>query len=198
MTDDSLDELVIMAFDPGSNTFGVTVAGIDPVDFEINWIHTETITGEKLLRSYRPSRGSANRASRILALGHVLSLLIEKHNPNFFVGEDSFYGNKKPDAFRALIEVACMIESEVAKSGPSKHLIKLAPRAIKKAVNVDNIKDKESVRLALLKIPEVSKHVSSCSHMLDEHGIDSLAVFYTFFLHFLLDTCDEDRFVLFN
>lgn len=190
------DELVAMMFDPGTNTFGVTIAGINPVNLDITWIKVNTYTGEKILRGFYPSAGSSHRALRLQGLRRVLSGLIEAHLPNFFGWEDSFYGNATPDAFRALVETVCMIESVVHESGSGKHIIRMSPRAVKKAVAVENIKDKNSVKIALSKIPEIWDKVKDTAETLDEHGIDSLAAFYAFYIHFLLGVRDADQSVM--
>lgn len=177
--DNSFNSFYIVGIDPGSQTLGVAVIEVDIVSRNIVSTQACTFTGDKLYREddhYRELYG--DKFYRIDKHRENLTAIFRYVRPIAICCESPFYSQRRPSAFGVLMEVLTAIQEAVKdyNSGMSLHVID--PPNVKKAVGASGNADKESVKRAILKMPNLNFKGFCPLEKLDEHSIDAIGVAY--------------------
>jgi Holliday junction resolvasome RuvABC endonuclease subunit len=166
----------ILCIDPGTKTLGYAVYEIDIETLDIvdcfAWtvdIVRLDIYNENTVATYQ------EKFARIIAHKKNFRNVLDFYQPLIVVSETPFFSIMQPSAAGPLFELFATLEQTVEEWDSLKPLYKAEPRAVKKSVGAVDHKDKEAVKKALKKIPELSK---ANLDLLDNHSIDALAVGY--------------------
>lgn len=184
-----LDEpVIILAIDPGTDTLGVSVLSLDLKACELTILHGMTLNGSKSVRLTESLKDVAEakggRTARLESHEKALLKMLNNYNPTFVGCESPFLG-RMPQAFEALVECVCTVKGAVKKYDNTLVVDMIAPTSAKKAVGVKGKgSSKDDIRNAIIEMIEdggfgIHVHPDSVSKLiytLDEHAIDSVAV----------------------
>ena len=173
------DIFYIIGVDPGTKT-GVAVYGIDK-DFNIKSITPYTI----YLDSYvdTESNSFTKDADRYLALGNLITELMEKYNPVGLSIESSFINKKFMGSGMKVATYISVVIFAAKKYNKDLLVVKLAPKQVKKWMG-DATADKDAMKEFVVKLfrdmfKEDISHILTFEN-LTEHSIDAMAIGHNF------------------
>lgn len=167
---------IILCIDPGTDTLGVGVLGLDLSDMSLHVHEAWTVHASSRVDPLSIDCFHGNRQARLKALGQTLGAVLERVRPHAVISEAPFLG-RFPQSFEALVQCVNMIRQTVYNYDPALFLQTIDPPSAKKAVGavVSGPDKKESVRQAILRLPLYCYPGVNLEY-LDEHTIDALAV----------------------
>lgn len=168
-----------MGVDPGTNT-GVSIY---EVDCDLNIVSVETHTIDLNMFVDQDSNQHVKDADRYLALGNLISELLEKYNPVGAAVESSFINVKFQSSGMKVAAYISVVLYALKRHNKDILICKLAPKQIKKfmgdaTANKDTMKSLLSDKLVFMVGEEVAKLVNAQN--LTEHTIDAIAIGYNF------------------
>lgn len=174
-----VEDLRQVSIDPGTDTMGVTLLGLNPVTLEMSWSESFTLYGSLLnYRSELQYEEDRNREARIMGLSDALLRYFRSVNPHVVVFEDNFLRHS-PQAFKALIQSVEAIKRATWMYNPYMPFYEISPMQAKGAVNAiaprGQKHDKELVRQGLMKSDKL-KVPPQCIAGMSEHAVDSVAI----------------------
>jgi Holliday junction resolvasome RuvABC endonuclease subunit len=178
LPDPSDENPCVVGLDPGSTNLGVCVLYFDPDTYVPSRIISRTYRGDKLGMLEWESLVHGERYARINALKRAVVAVLREHNPVFVGSESSFYTQKRPSAFKALIEVICAMRDACEQYSPYVPLHPIEPSLVKNALGAKGGVNKDSVKAAILKNEEIVSAMEIAIEGLDEHSIDATGVAY--------------------
>jgi Holliday junction resolvasome RuvABC endonuclease subunit len=169
----------VVGIDPGTTTLGTSVLWIDLNTMRIVSSFAKTFRGDRL-QDGESWLGflHGDRFSRIAAIEGALLDLFQRVRPFMIVSEAPFISMRQPQAYGALTEVMCGIMNAMLAYDPWKPLYRVDPPTVKKKVGAPGNADKNAVKQALLRLPDLNYQGETPLAMLDEHSVDALAVAY--------------------
>lgn len=172
----------ILSIDPGLNHLGLSVTIVDFADKTVVKTVTDTVhVKDKNLNHYVVDNYGARQA-KIDYLNEHLIKWIDQYQPITIAIETPFYNMRRPAAFMPLVELLYQLRLTVRTHAPTCNLALYPPSIIKKAVGAKGGAKKEEVKEQVVAL-ESFFHLEDSLPIeeLDEHSIDSLAIFYTHF-----------------
>lgn len=170
-------EYRIVCLDPGTDTLGAGVLGLNLYSYETTVYEALTFRASNRIDPYSTNaQFSGLRYARLQAHSESLYSLLCRVNPHAVISEAPFLG-RFAQSFEALVECMAMIRQTVARWNPAVPLETVDPPSAKKAVGavISGPDKKESVRLAVLRYP-LLRGPGVYLEALDEHSTDALAV----------------------
>lgn len=178
MTDLHVDEddtFSILSIDPGTSTLGFCVTKLKIETLEIVEVFAWTVDATRLA-FYRDEIIGVHgeKFARIMSHKRNFENVLRFYNPVFVVCETPFFNRLCPSAGGPLYELYSTINQTVYEWDRYKPLYGIDPKTVKKTVGAKGNK-KPDMLAALKKIKELK-----CANidLLDEHGIDAVAVGY--------------------
>jgi Holliday junction resolvasome RuvABC endonuclease subunit len=168
----------IIGIDPGSNCLGTSILWVDLSIMKIIASSAKTYHGDRLSKELWTAELFGDRIGRISSLEDELLRLFVNVSPYMIASESPFMSMRRPQAYGALTEVICAIRSAVMRYDMWKPLYLIDPPSVKKAVGASGNADKEKVKEALMKLPDLQYNGDIPIARLDEHSVDALAVAY--------------------
>ncbi len=184
LPDTSQTHATIVGIDPGTETLGLAELNFDIRTLElISWEAT-TYIGSKLLHGSR-WLGSIHggRFDRLQAHRRNLIKVFDQIEPLMIACEVPFINMRRPQAYGALTEAVYEIRLAVVEHCPWKPLHLYEPSTVKNGIGAKGNADKDAVKAALLKRPELVACAKVPIEELDEHSLDGLAVAFTAWLN---------------
>lgn len=174
-----LDVFRILSIDPGSNSMGIAVIDVSPVDFKPTVVHAATVNVHALLSHYETTaQMHGDRIARLIAVEKTMYKLLSVWEPEMVVSESPYMG-RFPQAYAVLVDCLSAIRRALNDYDPTQMLHTIDPASIKKAVGVSGKSgDKEAMKRAVRALSDLS--VDTCLHMseIDEHSNDAIAAGY--------------------
>lgn len=184
-----LDEpIILMTIDPGTDTLGVSVSSLDLQTFKLTLLDGLTLQSSKALRLKQSLKDveelKGGRTARLEYQNKKLLSLLVNYQPTFVGCESPFLG-RMPQAFEALVECVCSIKDAVKQYDSTLVVEMIAPTAAKRAVGVKpRGTTKDDIRNAILKMVEDdssnvevgTEPMDKLIFTLDEHSMDAIAV----------------------
>ena len=170
------EHYIILCIDPGTDTLGTGVIGLDLSDMSLHLHEAWTVHASSRVDPLSVDMLHGNREARLRALSQTLASLLERVRPHAVISEAPFLG-RFPQSYEALTQCVKMIRQTLYEHNPAIPLETVDPPSAKKAVGavVSGPDKKESVRQAILRLP-IYCHNGVRLEYLDEHTIDALAV----------------------
>ena len=167
----------ILGIDPGTTFTGFCVITADIEELTLVHASAWSVNAGRL-SYYDPmeAEGRSDRFARISALMKYFRGVLNTYNPLFTCSETPFFNRKFPGAYGPLVEVVAGFETVLRDWDYAKTLAKIPPSNVKLAVGAAKLKGKTPVKEAVCSIPELQQ---ALPHLLDEHGLDALAVAYS-------------------
>ncbi len=180
MPQNSTPLVSIVAFDPGSQMFGVAVLDFNIETLEIVSTEAWTLNAAKLAgKNTWIEELEGNKASRLHALHIALVRLFNYVQPLEIASESPFINQKFPQAGLVLTEVITTIRTAVRQHDVWKVLELIDPPTIKMAVGAPGNANKDVMKEKILSlIPQLNYSGEVPPEQLDEHSIDAIAVAY--------------------
>lgn len=178
MPADTDTTISIIGIDPGSETMGVGIITLDVFSHVIESCEAYTFTGSKLPGSEWTSAISPARVQRIEAHEDNLLRIFRRVKPLVIGSEAPFINKRFPQAGLVLTEVISAIRSAVKKYDKWRRMYMVEPSRAKNSVGAPGGADKDTVKQAMLQIPELVNTAITPIIDLDEHSVDGLAVCY--------------------
>ncbi|MGF6604351.1 Holliday junction resolvasome RuvABC endonuclease subunit [Paraburkholderia sp. GAS448] len=172
-------EISLVGIDPGSVHLGTAVLRVDLATLQIAGTTAHTFNGNTLSTALWTSQLFGERAGRIASLEDALVSLFRNVEPYMVACEAPFINLRRPQAYGVLTEVICGVRRAVMRYDAWKPLYLIDPASVKTAVGAKGNADKGAVKNALLRLPELHYDGNIPLRLLDEHGIDAIAVGYS-------------------
>ncbi|MBB5409237.1 Holliday junction resolvasome RuvABC endonuclease subunit [Paraburkholderia sp. HC6.4b] len=193
MPADSPQEICIVGIDPGSVHLGTAVLYIDLATLRITRTTACTLDAlhltTRLPATLWTSQLFGERLGRIASLEDALVSLFREIDPIMIACEAPFINLRRPQAHGVLTEVICGVRRAVMRYDIWKALYLIDPASVKTAVGAKGNADKDTVRDALLRLPELHYNGEIPLQLLDEHSIDAIAVGYSHWKAWLEVSC---------
>lgn len=168
----------ILSIDPGSMSAGFAIFHMDNEVIEA--IDAFTIKPAKsLLKVGKEEEDPSERNTRLLLLRQIYRNILEDVQPSLVISESPFYNPRMPGAYGVLVEVVGIFRSETHDYNPALNLFTIEPVLVKKGVGAKTIAGKLDMKAALRVHPAISSKLIVDLEDLDEHGIDAIAVGYS-------------------
>lgn len=168
---------IIVALDPGTDTLGVSVMGLDLYDFNVTIYEAWTFHASHSINPLGVTMQThGSRRARLEALGKGLDALLRRVRPHAIISESPFLG-RFAQSFEALTQCVDMIREVVMNYNIAMVLEMVDPPSAKKAIGaaIQGPDKKEAVRLAVLKYPFI-RAPGVYLESLEEHATDAIAV----------------------
>lgn len=176
------DVIRVIAIDPGSYKCGFSVFNIDFKTRKLLSIVSETIMVEKLRNDTGLFEDYISPAMlRYYKLRNELIRRFEEIQPHYVAYEGPFMNKLQPSAYGPLVSLMTLAHDAVIMYNLSTMFRTYQPQVVKKAISISGKKGKEVVIEALLKVKEVMDVLQTDIRTLDDNGVDSIVVGYTFF-----------------
>lgn len=172
---------------PGRNE-ALRVLGVDPGTAYVGCACLESFEHERttvanaftlVAKDNHPAYSSISdlhgpRVGRLMNLGDEFLSFLHEYRPHAVVVENN-YLRASVEAFRALVESVCTIQSALYTYSPLMPLYKVDPSTVKKLAGIKGrVNDKDAVREALRKRTDLAWQVDLDS--LDEHSVDAIPI----------------------
>ncbi len=181
MLSEQYHKINLLAIDPGLNNTGIAIFEIDYHSKKILKIEAFTIATEKLKNNTGlADEDFAERLIKLLKLKVSILNVLANVNPCIVAIEAPFYNRFRPNAYGALVEVLCVIQSAILEFNYSILFKKVEPLLVKKCVGAGTMKGKLDVKECVKKIDLVMNVLVNDIECLDEHSIDAIAIGYSF------------------
>lgn len=170
----------IFSIDPGINHLGLSISEVDFSNQKILNTTTRTIhVKEKNLSNYSIVNYGLKQA-KIDYINEIFIDYVTEHKPITLAIETPFYNIKRPAAFMPLVELLYQLRISLRDTLHNANLALYQPSIIKKTIGASAICKKEEVKDYVLKKKDFFNYIGDVPiEELDEHSIDSLAIFYT-------------------
>ena len=171
---------VIFSIDPGINHLGLSISEVDFKNKQVLKTQTQTIHVKEKYLSLYSIENYGLKQTKIDYLNEQFINFVEKFKPVTLAIETPFYNMKRPAAFMPLVELMYQLRFTLRDLLPTANLALYQPSIIKKTIGANATCKKEEVRDYVLRKKNFF-HYDGLVPMeeLDEHSIDSLAIFYT-------------------
>lgn len=169
---------VILGIDPGTETMGVAIMGLDLYTKEVFAYNVFTLHASHRVNQLGvQAQVYGDRFARLNSLGESLQSLCEQYTPHSVIAESPFLG-RFPQSFEALVDCLSVIRRSIANYDPTLLVETVDPPSAKKAVGVNpKGSTKEDIRDAVLKLP-IIRYPGVYFEHLEEHATDAIAVAY--------------------
>lgn len=164
----------ILAIDPGTDTLGISLIGIDLLTQEKQVLFSYTFEASKYIDGLVDNvqwRGIDEKYLRLYRHGEHLYGVLLHYQPHLVVYESAFMG-RFPKAYQGLVECLSSLRQAVFRYSPYIPFIGITPMEVKYAIG--GVKKDEVLR-ALRHVKDVVNLDEVLPH-LDEHAVDSLAI----------------------
>ena len=170
--------LVVLGIDPGTETMGVAVLGLDLCTLEVFAYNVLTLHASHRINPLGvEAQTYGDRFARLNALGSSLQQICAQYNPHSVIAESPFLG-RFPGSFEALVDCLSVVRRAIAGFDPSLLVETVDPPSAKKAVGVNpKGSTKEDIRDAVFKLP-IIRYPGVYFEHLEEHATDAIAVAY--------------------
>lgn len=170
-----------MSIDPGTNSLGIAINGIDLQTGEKKVLHSTTTNIDRLVEwmygeTVIPIHGL--RYAKVLCCQEVIFKFLVSWNIQAVVSESPYMG-RFPQAFSALVECMQAMRMAAYRYNPNMPFNVIDPSTVKMVLGVKgNSGDKSLMTSAVTRV--VGDHHDV--QYLDEHAIDAIAVGHAFFV----------------
>lgn len=172
----------LIAIDPGSTKCGISVFHIDLDTRKIIRIEATTIKVESLNNDTGiPEEVLTNAQLRYYKLRNEIIRRLQAVQPHYVAYEGPFMNRLQPSAYGPLVSVMTLVQDAVLSYNFTIPFNVFQPQVVKKAVGIAGKKGKDVVIAALRKVDEVMDVLVTDIDSLDDNGVDSIVVGYTFF-----------------
>lgn len=168
----------VIGIDPGTTNLGCGIISFDFTTNKITSAEAYTFRGDRLITNQWITDVHSDRTNRIAMLEEKLFDVLMKVNPICVTCESAFINIKRPAAYGALVEIISAIRRAVMRFDVWRRLYMVPPSLVKNAIGAKGGADKDAIKLALLKITDVSSVCLTPIEYMDEHSVDALAVAY--------------------
>lgn len=167
----------ILAIDPGTTTLGIAIVDYNHVDDTYLVEHATTIPiGKLFAECVSLIETQSEKAAKLRTVQTSVLNMLMAWNPSAVVSEGPYMGSF-PSAYAALVECVSNIRFAVEQFNPFYKLAVFDPASVKKSVGVSGKSgDKELVRKALARMPNLLWVSDLTLNSLDEHSVDAIAV----------------------
>lgn len=163
----------MMAFDPGTTSFGAAVLDVDLNDnYTFNVVDGVTFNGAPGVKVYMDTANSIDECeARLRYIYPQLLAYMREYHPDHLSTERPFT-YKNPGTFAKLVSAVNLIIRAATEYDPQLVLTQLSPQEAKKFFNANGPDSKERVKQALIASPSISLPARSMS----EHVYDAISV----------------------
>lgn len=176
-------DLTLVAIDPGSTKCGFAVFVINLKEKKIKSIIADTIMVESLANDTGFHDECVPAATlRYYKLRNEITRRLTTLHPSYIAYEGPFMNTFNPNAYAPLVSVMTLVRDAVLDYNLSIPFFVYQPQVVKMTLNVAGKKGKEVVVAALRKVQQVMDVLEVDLDSLDDNGVDSIVVGYTFFL----------------
>ena len=167
---------VVLGIDPGTETLGVAVLGVDLVDLSVYAYSAITLHASHSCNSLSvDSLTFGDRFARLNSLANSVQSQCAHFQPHSVIAESPFLG-RFPQSFEALVDCLSVLRRTVAAYDPGLVLETVDPPSAKKAVGVNpKGSTKEDIKNAVLRLP-IHRYPGVHFENLEEHATDAIAV----------------------
>lgn len=178
----------ILAFDPGTDTFGCGIIDVDVDTYEPKIVYGGTITATKEVKRYADMAAMRYpRDARLEIIREHIAELLREVVPTLVATESPFLQRGKVSAFESLVECQKMLREVLWAYSPSMHLRRIDPVSVKNYVGVSHKgTDKDDVKRAVHAAYRERLGPEVVLRDFDEHTNDAIAVANVIYRHFLL------------
>ena len=168
----------ILAIDPGSMSTGFAIYHMNNEIIEA--IDAFTVKPAKsLLKIGREEEDSSERNTRLLLLRKIYMRMLNEIQPTLVISESPFYNPRMPGAYGVLVEVVSIFRLATYDYKPEVNFFTIEPVLVKKGVGAKTIAGKIDMRTSLRIHMEISTKLIVPLDDIDEHGVDAVAVGYS-------------------
>lgn len=172
----------LVAIDPGSMKCGISYFEIDFERKKILRIVADNVRVESLANDTGyPEEVLTPGQLRYYKLRNEITRRLIQHKPHYVAYEGPFMNTLQPSAYGPLVSVMTLIHDAVIGYNLTIPFHVFQPQVVKKAIGISGKKGKEIVIEALSKVDEVMSVLETDIESLDDNGVDSIVVGYTFF-----------------
>ena len=171
-----------LSLDPGGN-LGVTIFELDTSHTNMKVLHTETIDlNREVDNKYSlMEQACGRRFARAFALRKVILKILKQWQVDVLVHESAFFQKFRLLAGAVLTEYLVFIRYAAFEYDPCLFVQPYSPIEVKKAVGAKKLNsDKDLIKKALPALKDLDLGEVDLD-LLDEHGIDSIAIGYCYF-----------------
>lgn len=171
----------ILGIDNGTNTVGFALLECNVRTGHVTVIDAFTLEAKKISHRYGDLFVNHDELHcRMLGISDTLRDVLHHYNPDVVCVESPFDYPGRADAFAKLSVVLSHLRFTVYAFDPLITFTTVTPMEAKKAVGAGTyIGGKEPIRDAVSRLHDVTYANGVCTSVLDEHGIDAIAVGYT-------------------
>lgn len=169
----------VVSIDPGTDTMGVALLGLNPVTLGQRFIDAFTWRGSFVDYNYRQMLPEGNdRDARLLGLQHRLYPYLASVQPHLVVFEDN-YLKHSPKSYKALIEAVMCIKQAIWLYNPYIPFYSVKPMQAKAQVGGMPPRGQKATKDLVL---EGLRHYTPLAvpherlNLLDEHSVDAIAI----------------------
>lgn len=172
----------IVSIDPGSYKCGFSEIDLDIKNKKLTRIVSDTILVERLHNDTGLFEDSVTPATlRYYKLRNELLRRLLRIMPWYIAYEGPFMDRFHPAAFGSLSSLMTLVHDAVIEYNISTPFCVYQPQVVKKSLNISGKKGKEIVVASIRKVDEIMSVLETDIDTLDDNGVDSIAVGYTFF-----------------
>ena len=173
----SIDEINMLAIDPGTTTIGVSIFTINIKDLDnIKISKIETILIDTSLK-FVEEELTKDLLVRLRRLYDRVFEILKRYDPVIVSIENGFINRLRPAAYGPLSQSIMAIELAAGNYNKQIKIFKFAPKTIKKVTTKGGAADKDGVLLGVNSIKEITSLIDP--NLVSEHEVDSIAVNYT-------------------
>lgn len=171
-----------LSLDPGGN-LGVTIFEMDVRHTKMKVLHTETIDLNREVSNNYPllEESCGKRFARAFALRKVVLQILKHWQVDVLVHESAFFQKFRLLAGAVLTEYLVYIRFAALEYDPCLLVQPYSPMEVKRSVGAKKLNsDKDLIKKALPALKDLDFGEVDLD-LLDEHGIDSIAIGYCYF-----------------
>ena len=178
----------ILAFDPGTDTFGCAIIDVDVDTYEPLVVYGGTIVANKEVKRYSAMVAMRYaRDARLEIIREHIAELLRECEPTLVATESPFLRRGKVSAFESLVECQKMLREVLWGYTTTMQLRRIDPVSVKNYVGVSHKgTDKDDVKRAVHAIYRTKCSPDVDLSTFDEHTNDALAVANVIYRNFLL------------
>ncbi len=171
----TVNDIKIMGIDPSTNFIGVSIFTINPEDFEITDVHTETLD----LSNLRIPDSIDKHTYKNIYIHNLFTEIFNKYYINMLAIESAFINIRKISSFLPLSRVIQTIELAYYNTYKEAKIVKFAPLYVKRMMSNEFYYNKKGTEDSVKSMDFIHKFVDVSK--LTEHEFDAVAITYVLY-----------------
>lgn len=178
----------VLGIDPGLTISGWAITDYDKKKNVMTVVKTGIMTPNKIVSRVGMKDEVEKYGKRLMALITLRTLLTEvyeTYKPDYVVVEGSFFHDRFPSAFAALLHWTTTVELMI-KDKYNKPVYKIAPKLVKQYISGSGSAKKITVQQAILNNENIKFKNKQMINDLIEHISDAIAIAWSFVHEYVL------------